>query len=58
MNTQNNISSLFILTGKHHYHDDDDDDDGDGDGVNVMHHLGQRCMSAIVSALQIQTSAA
>ena len=26
--------------------------------VNVMHHLGQRCMSAIVSALQIQTSAA
>ena len=34
------------------------DDDDDDDDVNVMHHLGQRCMSAIVSALQIQTSAA
>ena len=37
--------------------DDGDDDGGDGDDdVNIMHHLGQRCMLAIVSALQIQTS--
>ena len=35
------------------------DDDGGGSGsggggVNIMHHLGQRCMLTIVSALQIQ----
>ena len=47
------IKSMRIDVG-----DNGDDDDDDDDDVNVMHHLGQRCMSAIVSALQIQTSAA
>ena len=36
----------------------DDDDDDDDDDVNMMHHLGQRCMLSIVSALQIQISVA
>ena len=34
--------------------DDADDADDDDDDVNIMHHLGQRCMLTIVSALQIQ----
>jgi len=38
-----------VCDGDYDYDDDDDDDD-----VNIMHHLGQRCMLTIVSALQIQ----
>ena len=57
------ISIIHCGMGNHHhghcgptfviwwFGDDDDDDDDD---VNIMHHLGQRCMLTIVSALQIQ----
>ena len=39
-------------------HVDDVGDAGGVEDVNMMDHLGQRCMLSIVSALQIQISAA